>query len=102
MREIEIKYVEKTRTGHAYTLKVEGRELRFLFTYHSLERVKRWDLNLKDVMDALIYPEEVLAGHRRRFIAQKVLSDRIYRIVYEYEDDLPVRRNFFVAFQKYE
>lgn len=80
----------KQEKGILFTVKVGQRTLNFRFTYHSLNRIKRWELKNKQVLECLLYPEEVLAGHNERFIAHRRYSEHILRAVYEYEEDIIV------------
>ena len=59
-----------------------------LLTFHALERVERWRLTERQVLGPLL-PEEVLRGHRDRFIAHRRKGTRVVRVVYEYDQRLP-------------
>ncbi|ASJ12349.1 DUF4258 domain-containing protein [Thermococcus thioreducens] len=76
--------------GRIYTISSDGRKCRVLLTFHAIERAKRWNLSIEEVLNALIFPREVVSGHHGRFIAHYPLNDHIIRVVYEYEADLPV------------
>jgi len=42
------------------------------------------------VLGAILYPEEVLTGHKGRFISHRRKEKHLIRVVYEYEEMLPV------------
>lgn len=52
--------------------------------------VARWRLTDQGVLAALLAPEEVLRGHRGRFIAHRRARGRVLRVIYEYEGPTPV------------
>jgi|SRR5713101_7594522 hypothetical protein len=76
--------------GKIYKVAINGRTVSILLTFHALERIAKWQLTEQAVLRSLLYPEEVLRGHRDRFIAHRRSGRHIVRAVYEYEDDLPV------------
>lgn len=54
------------------------------------KRIVTWRLTEQAVLRTLLFPEEVLRGHRGRFIAHRRAGRHIVRAVYEYESDIPV------------
>jgi hypothetical protein len=42
------------------------------------------------VAESLLLPEEVIIGHRNRYIAHRRYDGHLVRAVYEYEGELPV------------
>ncbi|BCB96858.1 hypothetical protein JZK55_17800 [Dissulfurispira thermophila] len=76
--------------GEIYTIKIGERTLRVLFLHHAIERIKKWGIKEEMVVETLILPEEVIIGHRNRYIAHRRYGDHIVRAVYEYEGELPV------------
>jgi hypothetical protein len=42
------------------------------------------------MFETLLFPEEVVAGHRSRFIAHRRYDGHVLRVVYEYEADIPL------------
>jgi len=42
------------------------------------------------IIETLLFPEEVLVGHNKRFIAHHRYENHIVRAVYEYENNIPV------------
>jgi len=96
--------------GFLYNFESEGKSIVVLFLYHALERMRKWNLKEEVVGETLIYPEEVLMGHNKRFIAQKRYRKHIVRAVYEYESTMPVlvivyfpySKEYFQGSGKYE
>ncbi len=86
----EILKIDEIERGRLYFLKVGRREIKVLITFHAIERAKVWRLQDEHVLSAILYPEEVLIGHRDRFIAHKRKGEHVIRVVYEYDEMLPV------------
>ncbi|MBI4753548.1 DUF4258 domain-containing protein [Candidatus Desantisbacteria bacterium] len=76
--------------GVVYTINVQWHEIHIKFTHHSLERINVWELETKSVIEALLFPEEVVIGHGGRFIAHLCDNGHIIRVIYEYEGLLAV------------
>lgn len=76
--------------GEIYTIKVQEKTIKILFLFHAKERIKKWKIPEKMVAETLLMPEEVIAGHRGRYIAHKRYDNHLIRAVYEYEGGLPV------------
>ncbi|MBI4526883.1 MAG: hypothetical protein HY695_24065 [Deltaproteobacteria bacterium] len=53
-------------------------------------RMRRWNLGDRQVLRTLLVPEEVLRGHRNRFIAHRRAGRHVVRAIYEYEGKTPV------------
>jgi hypothetical protein len=87
---IKIVGTEDRTKGRLYEIKVAAKTVELLLTWHSLDRIAVWDLNLEHVLGTLLFPEEVVTGHNNRFIAHKRYNGHIIRAVYEYELNLPV------------
>ena len=86
------KIVEKqfhTR-GEVFRIDIDGSLTRILYTHHALERIKQWGILPETVTETLLFAEEVVLGHRGRFIAHKRYGNHIIRAVYEYDSTLPV------------
>lgn len=81
---------EEKTNGRLYKIEVDSLNLQLLFTHHSLDRINIWSLSVEQVLDALIFPEEVVTGHFNRFIAHKRHDGHVVRVVYEYNIKLPV------------
>jgi hypothetical protein len=76
--------------GRLYEVEANGKIISVLLTFHALARSARWDVAPQQVLRTLIFPEEVLRGHRDRFIAQRRSGRHVVRVIYEYERRLPV------------
>ncbi len=75
--------------GVLYNIKVKGTSIRILCLSHAIERIKKWGITEEMVVEALVYPEEVIVGHRGRYIAHRRYNKHLIRAVYEYEGELP-------------
>ena len=69
--------------GILYKIKYKGKLIKILFTFHAIERIKKWKLKETMVIETLFFPEEVLIGHNKRFIAHHRYENHIVRAVYE-------------------
>jgi len=89
---LKIKTIERKshQKGNIYRVIINNSVVEILFLFHAIERINRWNLKEKDVIKTLLFPEEVLTGHRDRYIAHMIDENHIIRAIYEYEDDLPV------------
>ncbi|MGC8778487.1 MAG: DUF4258 domain-containing protein [Candidatus Caldatribacteriaceae bacterium] len=77
--------------GKLYSVSIQGKEIRILFLYHVLERIKKWSLAEEQVLETLLCPEEVLRGHGGRYIAQRrYKGSHLVRAIYEYDGNIPV------------
>ena len=82
--------IEDKNNGRLYITKAEDFELKLLLTWHSLDRIVFWSLSVEMVLEALLYPDEVVKGHFNRYIAHKRHNGHVVRAVYEYNEDIPV------------
>jgi len=73
-----------------YSAKINGRIINILFLFHVIERMKKWDVSDKMILETLLLPEEVVVGHRKRYIAHRRYGNHMVRAVYEYQRELPV------------
>lgn len=87
---IKILGTEDKTQGRLYKIEVAANEVELLLTWHSLERIDVWSLKPEQVLETLLFPEEVETGHNNRFIAHKKYNGHIIRAVYEYDINLPV------------
>ncbi|MBI4536457.1 MAG: DUF4258 domain-containing protein [candidate division NC10 bacterium] len=76
--------------GREYHVAAGSSVLRVLLTFHALDRMGRWGLTDRKVVQALLGPEEVLRGHRGRFIAHRRSGEHVVRVVDEYQARMPV------------
>jgi hypothetical protein len=72
-----------------YEVTAHGQTVSILLTFHSLERIAKWRLTVHAVLQALLFPEEVLRGHRGRFIAHRRVKRHVVRAIYEYDGNMP-------------
>ena len=86
---IQIVRTEDKVRGKLYHIDVSGKEIGLMMTWHALERMKVWNLDINQVLLALFEPEEVIAGHHGRYIAHNRHGKHVLRAVYEHTD-LPV------------
>ena len=62
------------------------------------------------VAETMIFPEEVVGGHRGRYVAHRRYGSHLVRAVYEYDGEIPVlvtvyfpySQRYFVGGGKYE
>lgn len=85
----EIVSESTTVKGKLFIIKVQEIELKIFFTNHSLLRIKKWEIEINKVIETLLFPEEVIIGHRHRFIAHRRYNDHLIRIIYEYDEEIP-------------
>ena len=76
--------------GEVFRINIDGSIIGILYTHHALERINQWRLSAESVLETLLYPEEVIVGHRGRYIAHKRYGNHLIRAVYEYDATLPV------------
>lgn len=87
-----VKLIKKAsqKRGIIYTIQVNNKTIDVLFLYHAIERMKKWNITDEMIVETLATPEEVLIGHRGRYIAHKRYGKHLVRAIYEYENHLPV------------
>ena len=88
--EIQIENIELHQRGKLYIIKVNDKKIKILVTFHCINRLKKWGIEINKLLKSLINPEEVLKGHFKRYIAHKRYNNHLIRAVYEYDDSLPV------------
>ncbi|ADC65838.1 hypothetical protein Ferp_1694 [Ferroglobus placidus DSM 10642] len=71
--------------------------IKLLLTNHLLDASEEYDVNLENVLRALFFPNEVVRGYSGRFVAHKLLNDHLIRVVYEYENGIPVVVTLYIA-----
>jgi len=87
--EFQIVKTEDKVRGRSYYVNVAGKEIDLMMTWHALERMKIWNLDISQVLLTLLDPEEVMIGHHRRYIAHRRYGEHVLRAVYEHID-LPI------------
>ena len=95
---IDTKTIELHSRGKVYEVQVGDVHLKILFTFHSLQRMEKWGITQDTLLDALLFPEEVLRGHRGRYIAQKRLNGHVIRVIYEYVEGVPAIVTVYVPY----
>jgi hypothetical protein len=83
---LKIIEIEEKERGKIYHLKINKREIKIMITWHAIDRSEMWGLDMERVINALVYPEEVVIGHRSRYIAHKREEEHLIRAVYEYDE----------------
>jgi hypothetical protein len=63
--------IEAHTRGKMYKIRADGKLATLLLTFHALERADRWKLSDRQIIRTLLEPEEVLRGHRNRYIAHR-------------------------------
>ena len=81
---------QKHPKGILFKIDVKDKNVKILLTYHALDRMVLWELPEGQVLETLLYPEEVLIGHYGRYIAHKRFGRYIVRAIYEYQKKVPV------------
>ena len=79
----------KRKDGIIFKLEVENKVFEIILTNHTLKRINCWRLKDLEVINALLFAEEVVIGHGNRFIAHKSRDKHIIRIIYEYQNNIP-------------
>jgi len=87
---LKILEVQAHARGKNYKISADGKIISLVFTFHALERTQTWKLTDRQVILALLAPDEVLRGHRNRYIAHRRRGTHVLRAVYEYQDKIPV------------
>jgi len=93
--------VSKRESHHRGTLLhllAAGKIVLLVLTFHAQERMHLWALSEQKVLESLLYPEEVLIGHRGRYIAHRRYGLHLVRAVYEYEGRVPVLITVYYPF----
>lgn len=90
MKRLTVTAVTSHERGKIYHITVKGRAVQVLMTFHVFERTVLWQLSIPSILQTLLFPEEVLRGHRDRFIAHRRVRSHVVRVIYEYEGTLPV------------
>lgn len=87
---IEITERQSHIKGMLFSIKASDKIVKVLYLFHAMERIKKWGITEETVAETLILPEEVIVGHRNRYIAHRRYGDHLVRAVYEYEGKLPI------------
>lgn len=95
---IEIVDILPHPKGMLYTLRISEEIIRILFLFHAIGRIKKWGIIDKMVVETLLLPEEVMTGHRDRYIAHRRYGNHLVRDVYGFEQELPVLITVYFPF----
>lgn len=87
---MEIIYRQPHIKGEIFSIRIQEQTVKILFLAHAIERIKKWKITEEMVVETLTLPEEVIVGHRNRYIAHRRYGDHLVRAVYEYDGKLPV------------
>jgi hypothetical protein len=98
---IEIIDIQSHNKGKIYTIRIQDKTVRILFLAHAIERIKKWNIKDEMVAETLVLPEEVIIGHRNRYIAHRRYGGHLVRAVYEYEGELPVLLTYISYADRY-
>ncbi len=96
----EIIVRQEIERGNLYRIRVQDKEIEVLITHHADWRARRWGLKAEEIIEVLIYPDEVLQGHGGRFIAHRVTNRHLTRIIYEYEAGVPVIVTIYAPYKE--
>lgn len=86
--------------GEIHVFEAAGRRVEVLFLFHSIGRATVWGLSLGKVAETLLFPEEVVRGHRNRFIAHRRYGEHLVRAVYEYAEGRPAVVTVYFPYTK--
>lgn len=89
---------ESHRRGSLLHLSSKGKKVSLILTFHARERMRLWSLSEKRVLESLLYPEEILIGHRGRYIAHRRYGLHLVRAIYEYEGKVPILITIYYPF----
>ena len=95
---MQIRSSQDTPKGKYLEVDCENRLIQIIFTWHSLDAIEDYEIPLENILNFLLYPEEVVKGHGNRFIAHRKLNDHLARIVYEYEGDNIIVITFYISY----
>jgi hypothetical protein len=84
--------------GKLLEVTVEKKIIKVIFTWHALDSMQDYDISIEKALDFLLFAEEVVKGHRGRFIAHRKLNDHLARAVYEYDDSNIVVVTFYISY----
>ena len=97
---VEIVERKPHNRGEIFVFDVAGRTVEVLFLHHAVGRILKWGITFEMVGATLLFPDEVLIGHNKRYIAHKIYGDHIVRAIYEYEGKLPVLLTVYFPYSK--
>jgi hypothetical protein len=86
----EIASRQTIEKGTILNISIDNEHRKILFAKYVYGRIERWIINEDMVIETLLFPDEVIIGHRERYIAHKIYSNHLLRAVYEYIGGFPV------------
>jgi hypothetical protein len=86
--------------GQLYLIRHKTENIQILLLHHAIDRIDKWQLEEDRVIETLLNPEEVLAGHRGRYIAHRRYGNHVLRAIYEYQGRLPVLVTVYFPYQE--
>jgi len=96
---MRIKIIKSTDVprGKLFEVKVNEKVIRVVLTWHALDGADDYNISVNELLNFLIYPEEVIRGPVNRFIAHKRLNRHLARVIYEYENETIVVITFYIS-----
>ncbi len=83
--------------GRLFEVKSDTKVIHVVLTWHALDGADEYNISANELINFLIYPEEVIRGHANRFIAHKGLNRHLARVIYEYENETIVVITFYIS-----
>ena len=99
--EFQVVRTEDKVRGKLYYIDVSGKEIDLMMTWHALDRMKVWNLNINQILISLLEPEEVIVGHHGRYIAHRRYGKHVLRAVYEHIGLPTVITVYFPSAERY-
>ena len=65
---MKIRNIRVVSKGKIYSVEINDHLVDIMITWHALDKMELWNLDIMDVLDTLLHPEEVLEGHSDRYI----------------------------------
>ena len=62
------------RGGRIIVIKTKGSKITILLTRHFLDAAEDYNLEVKDILYAVIFPDEVVRGHSGRFCSTQTVK----------------------------
>ncbi|GAB4406308.1 MAG: hypothetical protein OHK0032_01210 [Thermodesulfovibrionales bacterium] len=88
--------------GEIFIFGAVGKTVEVLFLSHAIGRILKWGLTFEMIGETLLFPDEVLIGHNKRYIAHKIYGDHVVRAIYAYQEKMPVLITvYFPYLQRY-
>jgi hypothetical protein len=95
---MKIRSSQETPKGKYLEVDCENQLVQIIFTWHSLDAIKDYEMTLENILNFLLYPEEVVKGHANRYIAHRRLNHHLARVVYEYNGRNVIVITFYISY----